>query len=104
MIGLDFISNSERRDEIVRRFEGLGRQVISLGKAQIADFAGNAIELQTPTGRVLALSSRALKSLTKDQLAILSKSSMPLPLEIPTIELAGGSVRCMLAGIHLSRR
>ena len=27
-----------------------------------------------------------------------------LPLDIPTIEIAGGSVRCMLAGIHLSRR
>lgn len=27
-----------------------------------------------------------------------------LPLPIPTIELAGGSVRCMLAGIHLAPR
>lgn len=27
-----------------------------------------------------------------------------VPLEVPTIELAGGSVRCMLAGIHLTRR
>jgi hypothetical protein len=27
-----------------------------------------------------------------------------LPLEVPTIELAGGSVRCMLAGIHLAHR
>ena len=27
-----------------------------------------------------------------------------LPLDVPTIELAGGSVRCMLAGIHLARR
>ncbi|WP_221622902.1 arginine deiminase-related protein, partial [Burkholderia sp. Bp9017] len=26
------------------------------------------------------------------------------PLDVPTIELAGGSVRCMLAGIHLARR
>jgi hypothetical protein len=27
-----------------------------------------------------------------------------LPLAVPTIEMAGGSVRCMLAGIHLARR
>jgi hypothetical protein len=27
-----------------------------------------------------------------------------LLLEVPTIELAGGSVRCMLAGIHLAAR
>jgi len=25
-------------------------------------------------------------------------------LSIPTIEMAGGSVRCMLAGVHLARR
>jgi hypothetical protein len=27
-----------------------------------------------------------------------------LSVAIPTIELAGGSVRCMIAGIHLSPR
>jgi hypothetical protein len=27
-----------------------------------------------------------------------------LSISIPTIELAGGSVRCMLAGIHLAAR
>jgi hypothetical protein len=27
-----------------------------------------------------------------------------LPISIPTIELAGGSIRCMLAGIHLAKR
>lgn len=25
-------------------------------------------------------------------------------MNIPTIELAGGSVRCMIAGVHLDRR
>jgi hypothetical protein len=32
------------------------------------------------------------------------RSARLLPLHIPTIELAGGSVRCMLAGVHLSPR
>jgi len=27
-----------------------------------------------------------------------------VPLDVSAIELAGGSVRCMLAGIHLSKR
>jgi hypothetical protein len=27
-----------------------------------------------------------------------------LPIDGPTIELAGGSVRCMLTGIHLAAR
>jgi len=48
--------------------------------AQIGEFAGNAIELSNPAGERL------------------------LPLAVPTIELAGGSVRCMIAGIHLAAR
>ncbi len=104
MIGLDMIVDADRRAHIVRRFEDSGRRVIALSGAQIADFAGNAIELQAPEGRVLALSSRALRALTPQQIAAISESATPLPLDIPTIELAGGSVRCMLAGVHLSRR
>lgn len=34
----------------------------------------------------------------------IEKTAQLLPLAVPTIELAGGSVRCMLAGIHLSPR
>ncbi len=31
-------------------------------------------------------------------------SATLLPLPIPTIERAGGSVRCMIAGVHLTPR
>jgi len=104
MIGLDMIADDVRRDHVVQRFEESGRQVIALSTPQIAEFAGNAIELQGRAGRVLALSARALRSLTPAQLDIIGQSATPLPLEVATIELGGGSVRCMLAGIHLSRR
>jgi hypothetical protein len=104
MIGLDMIADDVRRDHVVQRFEESGRQVIALSTPQIAEFAGNAIELQGRAGRVLALSARALRSLTPAQLDIIGQSAAPLPLEVATIELGGGSVRCMLAGIHLSRR
>lgn len=104
MIGLDMFDEANRRDEIVSRFESSGRKVIALSNAQIANFAGNALELQSRDGRVLAISSRAYNVLTEDQKAIIEKSTDILPLEIPTIELAGGSVRCMLAGVHLLPR
>jgi hypothetical protein len=104
MIGLDMFADKARRSEVVRRFEESGREVIPLSNQQIADFAGNAIELQGKSGRILALSVRALQSLTADQIAVIEKSVAPLALNVPTIELAGGSVRCMLAGIHLSSR
>lgn len=44
--------------------EGTGAMVMDLSAAQIAHFAGNALELSTPTGRVLALSARAAAALT----------------------------------------
>ncbi|CUJ95655.1 hypothetical protein PH7735_01898 [Shimia thalassica] len=102
-ICLDMIVDAHRRATVAQRLEESGRQVIDLTHAQIGEFAGNAIEL-TGDRRVLALSSRALRCLRPEQLAVIEKTAQPLPLDIPTIETAGGSVRCMLAGIHLTRR
>ncbi len=104
LICLDMISDPERRATVRARLEESGRTVIDLSHEQIADFAGNAIELSGNDGLVLALSSRALMALTPAQVAVIEASATPLPLSVPTIETAGGSVRCMIAGIHLSRR
>lgn len=104
MIGLDMILDPARRLEIIDRLERSGREVIALTNEQIARFAGNAIELQGKDGRILALSSTALSALTREQIATISESTGLVPLDIPTIERAGGSVRCTLAGIHLTPR
>lgn len=104
MICLDMIPDSTRRLEIEERFTRSGRQIIALSIKQIKNFAGNALELQSNKGLVLALSNVALKALGPKQKAIIEQSTIILPLDIPTIELAGGSVRCMLAGVHLSPR
>lgn len=104
LVGLDLIPNAARRAEIQARLAESGREVVPLSRAQIAEFAGNAIELTGSDGRVLAMSSRALSSLTPDQVERIERSARIVPLSVPTIEMAGGSVRCMLAGIHLSRR
>ncbi|KVL48037.1 amidinotransferase [Burkholderia territorii] len=104
MVGVDLIADRRRRDEIVQRLTETGRAVIALDHAQIANFAGNTLELSGTNGRVLALSRRAFDCLTGAQRATIERSARLLPLDVPTIELAGGSVRCMLAGIHLARR
>lgn len=103
LICLDMITDPARRRTVAYRLEESGCEVIDLTHSQIGEFAGNAIEL-TGNKRVLALSARALKSLRPEQLSIIEKSADPLPLSVPTIETAGGSVRCMIAGIHLTRR
>ncbi|MGX7002372.1 citrulline utilization hydrolase CtlX [Caballeronia sp. KNU42] len=104
LIGLDLIRDDARRAEIHRRLLESGRTVIALDHSQIRNFAGNALELSGTDGRVLALSERAAASLTREQRSLIERSARLLPLPVPTIEMAGGSVRCMLSGIHLARR
>ena len=104
LVGFDLMNDANRRAEVRARLEESGRAVIALDARQIGEFAGNALELSGKDGRVLALSARAAASLMPEQRAVIERSARLLPLEVPTIELAGGSVRCMLAGIHLARR
>jgi hypothetical protein len=78
--------------------------VIDLSAEQIRNFAGNAIELSGRGGRLLVMSQRALDSLTPGQKLAIGHSVRLVGLSVPTVELAGGSVRCMLAGIHLAPR
>ncbi|MFT8803469.1 MAG: arginine deiminase-related protein [Gluconobacter cerinus] len=104
MISLETISNLHRRQEVRKRLTENGREIIDLSFNQINDFAGNALELSGSQGRVLALSRRALKALRPEQIRIIERSATLLSLDVPTIELAGGSVRCMMAGVHLTPR
>ena len=104
MVCLDLIADPIRRTEVERRLRQSGREVIVLSLMQIAEFAGNALEMTGKNRRFLVLSERALRALTPNQVAVIEKSAELLPLHIPTIELAGGSVRCMIAGVHLSPR
>lgn len=104
LVALDMIPDPQRRDEIAARLRDSGREVIALSEAQVNDFAGNALELTGSAGPVLALSSRAAAALTPKQRQTIERTTRLLPLSVPTIELAGGSVRCMLAGIHLTPR
>jgi hypothetical protein len=47
------------------------------------------------------LSARAASALSDKQRAIIERHAQLVQLSLPTIELAGGSARCMIATIHL---
>jgi len=104
MIGLDMVPDEGRRKEIVNRLEQSGKEVINLSARQINSFAGNAMELNGKDGRVLVMSQTAFNALSMEQKVIIEKSASLLPLNVETIEMSGGSIRCMLAGVHLSKR
>jgi len=93
------------RHRILSRLERGNREVIDLSFAQLHSFAGNMLELQGRTGKLIALSKRAFQSLTGDQRRSLRRYGTLLPAAVDTIEtLGGGSARCMLAEIFLPQK
>ncbi|RIK17909.1 MAG: amidinotransferase [Acidobacteria bacterium] len=109
LVALELILDETRREQVRERLSVNGRQVVELTEEQVREFAGNAVELcgRMPDGRkrhVMAMSGRARRSLRPDQVEVIERSCEIVAVDIPTIELAGGSVRCMIAGIHLDPR
>lgn len=104
LAGFGLMKDAERREEIRARLGEMGRDVIELAPRQIDEFAGNALELSGTEGRILAISARGAACLSPAQRETIERSARIVEIAVPTIELAGGSVRCMLAGIHLTRR
>ncbi len=100
------ISSDEQREAVLERISATGHSVISLNFDQLDAFAGNMLELRTSAGeRLIAMSQQARESLDDSQLAVLEANGKVLSAPIENIESsAGGSVRCMLAEIHLPHR
>ena len=99
------IQRQDQRDAVLNRLRETGHDVISLNFDQMDAFAGNMLELQSADGeRLVAMSEQALDSLTPEQRERLEANGGIVSAPIDTIEAsAGGSVRCMLAEIHLPR-
>jgi hypothetical protein len=100
------IPRAEQRQAVLQRLEQSGHDVVSLTYAQLNAFAGNMLELRSTAGkRVTAMSAQARRSLTQEQIDKLLANGDVVAVPIDTIESsAGGSVRCMLAEIHLPSR
>jgi len=97
------------RERVLARLKASGRKVIEIGHAEIAQFAGNILELGTwdealGDARVLVMSESARRALKPEVYAQLCGcTDTVLAVPVPTIErLGGGSVRCMLAEVFRS--
>jgi hypothetical protein len=101
LVGLEMITDSLARNKVRDRLHATEKKVIELDRNQIENFAGNALELNGNSGKVLVLSKRAAASLSREQRITIESETRLLPLSLPTIELAGGSARCMMAEIFL---
>lgn len=104
LIGLESIPDRKKRSHVREQLKKSGREIVELSPDQIANFAGNAIELHNAHEQLLVLSTRARATLTPEQVSHLERHVRVVAVDLPTIELAGGSARCMMATIHLLRR
>ena len=99
------IPRQEQRDAVLGQLRETGHEVISLSYDQLEAFAGNMLELRNDQGeRVIAMSQQAIDSLDDEQRGSLQANGKIVCAPLDNIESsAGGSVRCMLAEIHLPK-
>ncbi|WP_155263602.1 arginine deiminase-related protein [Sphingomonas segetis] len=94
----------EFREVLTDEIEATGRALIEVDYDQMRQFGCNVIELKGRNGPVIALSSAARRGFRRDQLRQLESFGELAEAAIPTIEtIGGGSVRCMIADVHLPR-
>lgn len=99
------IPRQDQREAVLESLRASGHEVITLDYDQLEAFAGNMLELRSPDGgRVLAMSAQAERSLRPEQLEAIGRFATIVSAPIDRIEAsAGGSVRCMLAEVHLPK-
>jgi len=103
VICAESIADAQQRAAVLESLRSTGHEVILLGFDQLEAFAGNMLELRSSSGeRLIAMSEQARNSLDNAQLAKIAANATVSSATIDRIESSsGGSVRCMLAEIHL---
>lgn len=96
------ITDTVERAKVLERLRASGRQVIDLTFEQLHAFAGNMLALDAGGRDIIALSNTALASLDDAQTRQLAAHGEIVSADIGAIQTyGGGSVRCMLAEVHL---
>lgn len=106
VICLDSIDNKQERTHVIQTISDSGKELIEISEQQLQQFAGNMLQLHNTKGdKLLVMSQTAYHSLTQEQISRLEKYNEILYTDLNTIEVnGGGSARCMLAEIFLSRK
>ena len=106
VICLESILDLAQRQVVSDALTGSGHEVIEISLAQMAQFAGNMLQVQNGEGvSYLVMSQTAYKSLEAAQSSLLLQKTKILPVNIRIIEtIGGGSARCMMAEIFCPLR
>ncbi len=99
VICLDALEDAVDRLKILHELSSTGHEIVDISFNQMNHFAGNMLEMQNNLGEhFLVMSAAARASLIADQISRLEKYASIISPDIALIEnIAGGSVRCMMA-------
>ncbi len=105
IVCLNCIDDNREREALKASLKASGRKIIEITEPQMAQYAGNALEVMTKSGeRLCVMSSRAFNALRPDQKEAISKHARIIHAPLDTIEThGGGSARCMMAEIFLPK-
>lgn len=105
VVCLQSIDDKKERKHLIAQLKEDGKEIINITEQQVVHFAGNMLQVVGDNNqRYTVMSVSAGKVLTKDQRAIIEKSSIILSSSLETIEAyGGGSARCMMAEVFLPK-
>lgn len=105
VICLSCIDDTNERNMVRENLEKSGKTIIEISEEQVNQFAGNMLQVENTMGeKFLVMSNSACKSLTSEQLNLLTSFNPILAPSLTTIETCGGgSARCMLAEVFLPK-
>ena len=105
LVCLDTIHDSRERTAVESAIRNSGKQVLEISVAQKSAFAGNMLLVKgTADQLILVMSSSAYSALSQEQIDFIEQYHTILHSDLNTIEtLGGGSARCMLAEIYLTK-
>lgn len=106
VICLESVSNHNERQNLINQLKNDQKQIVEISLEQMYSFAGNMLLIKNKQDKkLLCMSTQAYNCLTNNQIETLSSFAEILHSDITTIEtVAGGSIRCMMAEIHLPEK
>jgi hypothetical protein len=101
VVCLDSIKETNQRERVAAELTAAGKVIVELSIQQLAQFAGNMLEVRSRNGHpFMVMSAAARDSLTSSQARTIATYNKILSTDLRTIEAhGGGSARCMLAEI-----
>lgn len=105
LVCLDTIHDANERALVEEAILKSGKEILVISVEQKSNFAGNMLLVKGAADElILVMSSSAYKALNEDQKDFITQHHRILHSDLHTIEtLGGGSARCMLAEIYLTK-